>query len=76
MIEAWGRGIQRIVDICKEAGNSTPKWELEPCGDGLWLRFPFSAAYEVPDSPVGSATTPKTSLRTNRMPTQKTTLEN
>ena len=22
-------------------------------GDGLWLRFPFSAAYQVPDSLVG-----------------------
>ncbi len=29
-------------------------------GDGLWLRFPFSAAYQVPDSPVGSAAIPKT----------------
>ena len=45
MIEAWGRGIRRIVEMCKEAGNPTPQWKLEPGGDGLWLRFPFSAAY-------------------------------
>ena len=57
MIEAWGRGIRRIVDICKEAGNPTPKWELEPGGDGLWLRFPFSAAYQVADSATTSKTT-------------------
>ena len=71
MIEAWGRGIRRIVDICKEAGNPTPKWELEPSGDGLWLRFPFSAAYQAADS----ASTPKATPKTNQMPTQETTQE-
>ena len=33
-------------------------------GDGLWLSFPFSAEYQMPDSPVGSATAPKTILKT------------
>ena len=33
-------------------------------GDGLWLRFPFSAEYQMPDSPVGSTTAPKTILKT------------
>ena len=45
MIEAWGRGIRRIVDLCLEAGNPTPTWQLEAGGNGLWVRFPFSAAY-------------------------------
>ena len=54
------------MDICKEAGNPTPKWELEPGGDGLWLRFPFSAAYQVPDSPGGSDTIPKTIPKTTQ----------
>ena len=44
MMEAWGRGIPRITDVCAEAGNPAPAWELEPTG-GLWVRFPFSAAY-------------------------------
>ncbi len=44
MMEAWGRGIRRITDVCAEAGNPAPAWELEPTG-GLWVRFPFSAAY-------------------------------
>ncbi len=35
-------------------------------GDGLWLRFPFSAAYQVPDSPGRSATTLKTTLKTTQ----------
>lgn len=45
MIEAWGRGIRRITEMCKEVGNPTPEWKLQASGDGLWLRFPFSAAY-------------------------------
>ena len=44
-------------------------------GDGLWLRFPFSATYQVPDFPVGSAAIPKTVPKTNQMPTQETTQE-
>ena len=52
-------------------------------GDGLWLRFPLSAAYQVHDSPVGSTTIPKTTLKTtlktipktNRATTQETTQE-
>ena len=50
MIEAWGRGIRRIVDLCLEAGNPTPTWRLEAGGNGLWVRFPFSAAYLAADS--------------------------
>ena len=60
MIEAWGRGIRRIVDMCREAGNPTPEWKVESSGDGLWLSFPFSAAYREADSDAGSDTTPKT----------------
>ena len=50
MIEAWGRGIRRIVDACREADNPTPTWRLEAGGNGLWVRFPFSAAYLAADS--------------------------
>ena len=50
MIEAWGRGIRRIVDLCPEAGNPTPTCRLEAGGNGLWGRFPFSAAYLAADS--------------------------
>ena len=58
MIEAWGRGIRRIVDICHEAGNPTPTWRLDGGGDGLWVRFPFSEAYQAADAAArGNATT-------------------
>ncbi len=49
MIEAWGRGIRRIVDLCREAGNPTPTWRLDAGGNGLWVRFPFSDAYRASD---------------------------
>lgn len=60
-----------VLEIGKEAGNPTPKWELEPGGDGLWLRFPFSATYQVSDSPVGSASTPKATPKTTQETTQE-----
>ena len=50
MIEAWGRGIRRIVDICAEIGNPVPTWRLDAGGDGLWVRFPFSESYQVADA--------------------------
>ena len=43
--------------------------------DGLWLRFPFSAAYQVLDSPVGSTTIQETTLKTILKTTLKTTQE-
>lgn len=42
-IEIWGRGIQRILDACREAGAPEPDIEVEP--HGLWVGFPFSKAY-------------------------------
>ncbi len=44
MMEAWGRGIQRTVDLCVEAGNPTPTWRLDASGDGVRVSFPFSDA--------------------------------
>ena len=48
MIEAWGRGIRRIGEFCREAGNPGPIWTPEP-GGVLCLRFPFSEAYQAAD---------------------------
>lgn len=42
-IETWGRGIQRILDACREAGTPEPDIRVE--SDGLWIDFPFSKAY-------------------------------
>ena len=74
MIEAWGRGIRRIVDICREAGNPTPTWRLEAGGDGLWVRFPFSEAYRAADSAARSAAgdTPPDTTQKSAATTQET----
>ena len=71
MIEAWGRGIQRIVEICQKAGNPVPRWELQATGDGLWTTFPFSAAYQASDITSGSSADKKTTQET----AQETTRE-
>ena len=42
-IEAWGRGIQRIFDACREADTPDPRVLYEP-GD-MWFEFPYSEAY-------------------------------
>ncbi len=42
-IEAWGRGIQRVLSACREAGTPEPKIQVEP--RDVWVEFPFSAAY-------------------------------
>ena len=69
MIEAWGRRIRWIVDLCHKVGNPTPTWTLEARGNGLWVRFPFSAAYQAADSAArGSADqdTTQTTQKTTR----------
>ena len=44
-IEAWGRGIQRIFDACRQAGTPPPQLEYT---EGDWsMAFPFSPAYLV-----------------------------
>ena len=57
LIEAWGRGIHRIRQACEEAGNPAPHWRIEP-GDGLWVEFPFSAAYLAADARLRRAVDP------------------
>ncbi|MBM3883574.1 MAG: ArsR family transcriptional regulator [Verrucomicrobia bacterium] len=42
-IEAWGRGVQRILDACVEAGTPAPEIRYQP-GD-LWLEFAFAPEY-------------------------------
>lgn len=44
MIEAWGRGIERIMDACREAGTPEPEVKYEPAG--LWVQFSFPEAHQ------------------------------
>lgn len=40
LIEAWGRGIERIVSSCRRNGTPDPTFAHEP--GGLWVTFPFA----------------------------------
>jgi predicted HTH transcriptional regulator len=42
-IEAWGRGIQRIFQACRDAGTPELLVRYEP--NDLWIEFPFAAEY-------------------------------
>lgn len=64
-IEAWGRGIDRIFQACREAATPEPLWRLD--ANELWLEFPFSSAYQ---EAVGGR-----SGRTAQETTQETTQE-
>ena len=43
MIEAWGRGIERIMEACLDAKTPEPELMYEPAG--LAVVFPFPEAY-------------------------------
>jgi len=62
MIEAWGRGIRRIVRASVAAGNPTPIWMLDEGGAGLSVTFPFSDAYRDAD-PLGCGERGETTAR-------------
>jgi ATP-dependent DNA helicase RecG len=42
MIEAWGRGIERILQACRAAGTPAPVFRSEQ--SGLWAEFAFNQA--------------------------------
>lgn len=46
-IEAWGRGIERIITACKNDGFSTPDFRYD--ASGIWTTFKF----EYPESGTG-----------------------
>jgi len=66
-IEAWGRGIQRVLDACRDAGTPKPRIWVEP-GD-LWVEFPFSAAYL--DSLTTGGTAPEAREKTREKTREK-----
>lgn len=69
-IEAWGRGIERVLEACREAGTSEPRIRVET--GGLWFEFPFSVDYL--DSLGSTGNRPK-NTRTLGNITQETTQE-
>ncbi|NJL28279.1 MAG: winged helix-turn-helix transcriptional regulator [Thermoanaerobaculia bacterium] len=55
MIEAWGRGIERILVACREARVTEPIMECD--ASGFWIKFPFALAH-VAAMPVTERETP------------------
>ena len=65
MIEAWGRGIERVLDACTQAGLPAP--ELREEHPGFWIVFRFAPRPATPE--VAPEVTPEVSpeLRLLRM---------
>ena len=55
-IEAWGRGIERILDACRDVGAPEPRLDFD--GRDVWVEFPFPTEYLaiVPPPPSGEYT--------------------
>ena len=71
-IEAWGRGIQRIFQACRDA--ATPKPRVRFAGHDLWMEFNFASAYlqavsttggRKPITEAGARASVKTSVKTS-----------
>jgi ATP-dependent DNA helicase RecG len=60
-IEAWGRGIERILAACRDAKFPEPEIEYE--ATGLWIRFPFSQEV-IGRTSVSAGTGEKTPVQT------------
>lgn len=41
LIEAWGRGIERIIEACKQDDYPLPVWTVAP--NGVWVVFEFES---------------------------------
>jgi ATP-dependent DNA helicase RecG len=50
-IEAWGHGVQRIFQVCREANS--PESQIELNRDDLWLQFAFASSYLQAVGPKG-----------------------
>lgn len=65
-IEAWGRGIERIVKGCENDGFSTVEFRYDSCG--LWTTF----KYQYPERAAGHSHITRTTKKTNKKTTKKT----
>ena len=62
VIESWGRGIERMVQACLNAGSPPPVLQLEHAG--VWVTFAFAPA-SIKTSVETSVKTSKTSVKTS-----------
>ena len=71
-IEAWGRGIQRVLDACRVAGTPEPGIRVEP--RDLRFEFPFAATYLASVSAEVSITTSQEVAQETREKTRERVL--
>lgn len=64
-IEMWGRGICRIFEACRSAGEPDPR--LRSLANDLWLQFPFAADYLAADGAAETKTTPEVTPEVARL---------
>ena len=64
-IEAWGRGIERIMAVCKSAGCPQPQFDYD--GGGLWTIFHFGSDYVDATQITNQKTTKKTARKLSQM---------
>ena len=74
-IEAWGRGIRRVMEACRAAETPEPRIRVEP-GD-FWFEFPFSKTYleGIGRPEEGAGVSGGTTQETTQETTQKTSVE-
>lgn len=53
LVDAWGRGIERIIEACKQDPYRVSEWELEP--NGLWVTFRHTEEYADPSMGHGQS---------------------
>jgi hypothetical protein len=56
MIESWGRGIERIMEACQEAGTPEPEVRYEQTG--LWMVFSYLPEHQA-GTPLETPATPQ-----------------
>jgi predicted HTH transcriptional regulator len=62
-IESWGRGIERMVQTCIEAGLAAPVLKVE--ANGVWVIFIFASARVETSVKTSVKTSAKTSVKTS-----------
>jgi ATP-dependent DNA helicase RecG len=75
-IESWGRGIERILDACREAGAPEPLLEFD--ARDVWVTFPFPSEYLTIVEPTSQAreSAEKTSGKTSVETPMKASVQN
>ena len=71
LIESWGRGIERIMESCRNAGTPQPQPAFE--ANGVWMTFPFLSEHTTDNEHrlAAEATTHKSSEKGSEKGSEK-----